>query len=77
MRTHPPTAIQGFRADAHGLTRKKLLVCGARSHPPTHTHLATVQGFFADTLRLTVKAILSLIMLEYRKNERTVNNAVT
>ena len=46
------------------------------AYPPTHTHPATIQGFFADTRRLTVKAILRLVMLEHRKNERTVNNAV-
>ena len=42
------------------------------THPPTHTHPATIQGLFADAYRLTVKAILRL-MLERRTNERTAN----
>ena len=37
-----------------------------------HSHPATTQGFFADTHRLTVKAILRLI-LEHRTNERIAN----
>ena len=46
------------------------------THPSTNIHPATIQSFFADTHRLTVKAILRL-MLEHCKNKRTANNTVT
>ena len=46
------------------------------THPPaTHTHPATIQGFCADTHRLTVKTILRP-NARTQKNRRTTNNAV-
>ena len=45
------------------------------THPPTHTHRATIHGFFVDTNRVTVDTILRLV-LEHRANERTANAVV-
>ena len=42
------------------------------THPPVHSHPATNQGFFADTHRLTVTAIIGH-MLEHRNNEKNAN----
>ena len=42
------------------------------THPPVHSHPATNQGFFADTHRLTVTAIIGH-MLEHRNNEKIAN----
>ena len=39
------------------------------THPPTNTHPATIQDFFADTHRLTVKAILTQNCLYTEINE--------
>ena len=39
------------------------------SHPSTHTHPATMQGFCADVHRLTIEAIPRLL-LEHNKNRR-------
>ena len=47
-----------------------------RSHPQIHTHPATILGFFAATHRLTVKAIIGL-MLDHRTNENRQRNSFT
>ena len=62
---------------ANAVANKEMLMGDVRAqqqptHPPTHTHPATIQGFFGDGRRLTVKAILTL-MLEHRTDERTAN----
>ena len=62
---------------ANAVANKEMLMGDVRAqqqptHPPTHTHPATIQGFFGDRRRLTVKAILTL-MLEHRTDERTAN----
>ena len=81
LRTHPPTLILlwSFLCWRAWLNMEMLLVGGVvvltqqiSTYPPTHTHPTTIQGFFADTNRLTMKSILRL-MLAHRKNRRTAN----
>ena len=64
-----------WKRTANAVANKEMLLGDVRiheqpTHPPTHTHPATLQGFLADTLRLTVKSMPRL-MTEHRTNEGT------
>ena len=64
-----------WKRTANAVANKEMLLGDVRiheqpTHPPTHTHPATLQGFLADTRRLTVKSMPRL-MTEHRTNEGT------
>ena len=66
--THPPTNNRKFLRWGAWINNEMLLVGGVvrpqeqTTHLPTNTRPATIQGFSADAHRLTVIAILRLIL---------------